>query len=221
MAEFGKPDDSLNYANTINSDHHRDNSFEVITKTYATNNHWAKAISTGMRITQIAKRHELWKSLANDMIQNNGWQSALKITFSLESQEFQQFYMNGWAFAVNPKYVSQFCFQEALEHLVDDSGSLEILLQKYASREVALGKPSKELTTRLNRTLNIQWLLDITAQFPGAEAATAHTSKNLGEWLHEMEDEDDREQIELWAKQVAKGKITEEEFGERVRGLLN
>jgi len=29
----------------------------------------------------------------------------------------------------------------------------------------------------------------------------------------------DRDQIELWAKQVAKGKITEEEFGERVRGL--
>ena len=27
---------------------------------------------------------------------------------------------------------------------------------------------------------------------------------------------DDREQIELWARQVAKGKITEEEFGQRV-----
>ncbi len=219
MAEFGKPDDSLTYANMINSDHHRDNSFEVITKTYATNNHWAKAISTGMRITQIAKRHELWKSLANDMIQNNGWQSALKITFSLESKEFQQFYMNGWACAVNPKYVSHFCFQEALQHVIDDSGSLEILLQKYASREVALGKPAKELTARLNRTLNIQWLLDITAQFPGAEAATARTSTNLVVWLHEITDEDDREQIELWAKQVAKGKITEEEFRGKIMGI--
>ena len=153
------------------------------------------------------------------MIQNNGWQSALKITFSLESKEFQQFYMNGWACAVNPKYVSHFCFQEALQHVIDDSGSLEILLQKYASREVALGKPAKELTARLNRTLNIQWLLDITAQFPGAEAATARTSTNLVVWLHEITDEDDREQIELWAKQVAKGKITEEEFGGKIRGF--
>jgi hypothetical protein len=36
--------------------------------------------------------------------------------------------------------------------------------------------------------------------------------------LH-ITDKDDREQIELWAKQVAKGKITEEEFGGRVNGL--
>jgi len=32
-------------------------------------------------------------------------------------------------------------------------------------------------------------------------------------------DEDDRDQIELWAKQVVKGKITEEEFGDRVKGM--
>jgi hypothetical protein len=37
---------------------------------------------------------------------------------------------------------------------------------------------------------------------------------------HEISDEDDREQIELWAKQVAKGKITEEEFGERAKELM-
>jgi hypothetical protein len=84
---------------------------------------------------------------------------------------------------------------------------------------VALGKPAKELTARLNRTLNIQWLLDITAQFPGAEAATARTSTNLVVWLHEITDEDDREQIELWAKQVAKGKITEEEFRGKIMGI--
>ncbi len=42
-------------------------------------------------------------------------------------------------------------------------------------------------------------------------------STNLESWLYEIADEDDREQIELWAKQVAKGKITEEDFVERVR----
>jgi hypothetical protein len=81
-----------------------------------------------------------------------------------------------------------------------------------------MGKPSRELTDRLNRTLNIQWALDIAAQFP-KEESSARLSTNLDTWLHKIEDEDDREQIELWAKQVAKGKITEEEFGERVNGL--
>jgi hypothetical protein len=41
-------------------------------------------------------------------------------------------------------------------------------------------------------------------------------STNLDVWLHEINDEDDRDQIELWAKQVAKGKITEADFGKKI-----
>jgi hypothetical protein len=103
--------------------------------------------------------------------------------------------------------------------LTDDIESIQALLKKYAAREVALGNPSKELISRLNRTLNIQWLLDITAQFPKQENGTARSSTNLSEWLHEITDEDDREQIELWAKQVAKGKFTEEEFEIKIKDL--
>ena len=42
------------------------------------------------------------------------------------------------------------------------------------------------------------------------------SSSNLNNWLHEILDEDDRDQIELWAKQVAKGKISEAEFKEKL-----
>jgi hypothetical protein len=37
--------------------------------------------------------------------------------------------------------------------------------------------------------------------------------------LHQIDDEDDREQIALWAKQVVKGKMSEEEFAERIRRI--
>lgn len=39
------------------------------------------------------------------------------------------------------------------------------------------------------------------------------------EWLSELGDKVDRAQIELWAKQVVKGKLTEGEFGERVKRI--
>lgn len=39
------------------------------------------------------------------------------------------------------------------------------------------------------------------------------------EWIRELGDKVDRAQIELWAKHVAKGKITEEEFGEKAKGM--
>ena len=70
----------------------------------------------------------------------------------------------------------------------------------------------------LNQTLNLQWALDIQSQFPQPQTAK-RLSTNLDTWLHEIEDEDDQEQITLWAKQVAKGKITEEEFGFKLKNL--
>ena len=99
-----------------------------------------------------------------------------------------------------------------------DLQTLEQLIHKHSLQKLFCCETSREKTNRFNRTLNIQWALDIAAQFPKAESS-ARLSTNLDTWLHEIEDEDDREQIELWAKQVAKGKITEEEFGERVRGI--
>jgi hypothetical protein len=44
-------------------------------------------------------------------------------------------------------------------------------------------------------------------------------STNLDAWLNEIADEDDREEIVLLAQKVAKGKMTKEEFGERVKGI--
>jgi len=91
-------------------------------------------------------------------------------------------------------------------------------LQKYAIRLVSMGTPTKALEGRLNRTLNIQWLLDITANYPNA-ATHDRLSTNLEEWLHEIPDEDDREQITLWARQVVKGRLTESEFTERLKDI--
>jgi hypothetical protein len=61
--------------------------------------------------------------------------------------------------------------------------------------------------------------LDVIATFP-KEENVVRLSTNLDEWIEEVADEDDRDQIELWAKQVVKGKITEEEFGEKVKKII-
>ena len=77
---------------------------------------------------------------------------------------------------------------------------------------------NKALVNRLNKTLNIQWAIDLKAQFPTDERGSRLTT-NVEEWLHEIADEDDRERVELWAIKVAKGKMTEEEFNERVKKI--
>ena len=177
------------------------------------------AESIGMEIIKISERHNCWKTIAQNGYIEMDWQKSLHQNTQLKSDEARLFYLKGWANAVSECDADSGCVQEALNQLAHDSESIENLLQKHALHEVFFGKSGPEKINRLNQSVDIQWALDIVAQFP-KEESSSRLSTNLETWLHEIADEDDRDQIELWAKQVAKGKITEEEFGERVRSLM-
>ena len=136
-----------------------------------------------------------------------------------KSDEARLFYLKGWAEAVNQNEADAVCLQEALSHLVNDSESIENLLQKHALHEVFFGNASKEKINRLNRSLNIQWALDIVANFPKETVDTYHSS-NVETWIQEIEDENDREDILGWAEKVSLGKMTEEKFQERIQRMI-
>jgi len=55
---------------------------------------------------------------------------------------------------------------KAIQALKDDSTSMEHFLQVYAQHELFFGSPSQEKIDRLNKTLNLQWAMDIIEQFP-------------------------------------------------------
>ena len=86
-------------------------------------------------------------------------------------------------------------------------------------QETLLGRPQANLQQRLNRTLNIQWALDIVANFP-KEAEVSYHSSNVETWIQEIEDENDREDILGWAEKVSSGKMTEEKFQERIQRMI-
>jgi pyruvate-formate lyase-activating enzyme len=44
---------------------------------------------------------------------------------------------------------------------------------------------------------------------------------NIKEWLHDIYDEDIKDQIELWARQVSKGKISEDQFNANIKDLFS
>jgi hypothetical protein len=210
--------ESLAIASGINDESKKSRALNAIAVELTKQGHFSTAEAVGLEIPQIAQRQNAWKEISKSRVEADGWQNALRQVEIFQSDEAKLFYLKGWAENVKVTDVNDICIQQALPMIENDNTSIENLLQHYAVNLVMMGEPSRELTDRLNRTLNIQWALDIAAQFPKPEATT-RLSTNLDTWLHEIEDEDDREQIELWSKQVAKGKITEEEFGERVRGI--
>ena len=207
--------ESLAIAHSISDDLEKSTTLRKIAVELSKQGKWPLAESVGLEIIQIRDRQYGWKEMAEAKIGTDGWQKALAQVKELQTEEAKLFYLKGWAENVGVTDLNAVCIQEALPILSDDPASIEHLLQKHAIHQVCIDKASAGLTERLNHTLNIQWILDITAQFPKPKSS-ARLSTNLSDWLDEVTDEDDREQIELWAKQVAKGKMTENEFSLKV-----
>jgi hypothetical protein len=174
-------------------------------------NNWGLAEITGNYIKMTSRRHDCWKWISNKNIKKVGLLKALFDVNLLESDEARLFYLKGWAENVTVSDATKELIIEALPYFVNDTESIEKLLQQHAFHEVVFNAAPPAKIDRLNSTLNIQWFLDIHNSLPQSPTAT-RLSTNLDTWLHEIEDEDDQDQIMLWAKQVAKGKITEEEF---------
>ena len=210
--------ESLAISRSISDETEKSTSLNAISVELAKQGNFTMAEIVGVDIPQIAERQKAWKEIARYRVELEDWQKALRQIENLQSEETRLFYQKGWAENINVIDVNDICIREALPLLISDIGSIEKLLQKCAFRQVFIVYPSRKLIDRFNRTLNIQWALDIVTQFP-RDGSSSRLSTNLETWLHEIADEDDREQIELWAKQVAKGKITEEEFGERVNRM--
>ena len=119
-----------------------------------------------MEINQIAKRHDCWRTIPKQQKDQFGLVEALKSKSKFQTQEAQSFYLKGWAESITTDDITDELAHLAIQALQHDSTSLENFLQVYAQHELFFGNPSQEKIDRLNKTLNLQWALDIIAQFP-------------------------------------------------------
>jgi hypothetical protein len=218
LAGKGNFDEAINFTNMIINSWVKSTALEHISAEFTKIGNWKMAEKTGMLISQTAERQKCWRWLAKLIKYKDGWQIALHKNNMLETEEARLFYLKGCAESINIKDIDTFTLQDSLPFFVGDSDSIEKLLQAYSQHEIFFNKSSKEKINRLNKTLNIQWALDIIAKFP-KEESIVRTSSNLPDWIDQIPDEDDRDQISLWAKQVAKGKIIESEFNEKVKSI--
>jgi hypothetical protein len=179
---------------------------------------WQLAEQIGLEIPLISGRHDCWKEMAYKLKKQYGWQVALEKVKKLQNQEARLFYLKGWAANLSANETNITCLKQAMPLLALDTQSIENLLQVYALHEIMFCSPTQQLLQRLNKSLNVQWAIDIAAKYPKV-SDNSRLSTNLDEWLQEFEDEDDRDQIELWAKQVLKGKITEQQFETKLKTL--
>ena len=227
LAKQGKIDEAasamqeaLAFARSIGDETEKSSTLKDISAELARQGNWSLAQSTALEIPHLAERRRCWKEIAETTCTELGLQSALKYEKRIQHIELKADYLKGLADSAKASEVRKEQFLTARSFFLNDLESEEKLLQQYALHELFFNEDPENRMERLSRTLNIHWALDIVAQFPKEESGLTRSSNNINKWLHEIADEDDRDQIELWAKQVAKGKITEGEFRERVGGLV-
>ena len=224
LAKQGKVDEgasaiqeALACARGISDDDLKSSALKDISTELAKQGNWALAEATGLGIPELAERHSCWKTIAKNTCKDMGWEKALQQANQFKSDEARLFYLKAWAEGVDHEETDTVCVQEALSLLAHDSESIENLLQKYALHELFFVSGNKEPINRLNKTLNIQWAIDIEAQLPKEE--NLRLSANVEDWINEIDDEDDRDDIKSWAEKVKDGKMSEEKFSEKVKNI--
>ena len=223
LAKQGKIDkaasvmqEALECAQGISDGGEKSRALSNISGELAKQGNWVIAENIGIEIPLLSERHSCWKSIAGSSCKQDGWNKALQQSNKFQSDEARLFYLKGWSEAVSYQDAKTICLQKELSQLAHDTDSIEVLLTKYALHELFWGKPKTELIDRLNKILNIQWALDIQTRFPSSTQIERLYS-NVDEWIHEVADEDDREDILGWAEKVKSGKMTEEKFEKNVK----
>jgi predicted dinucleotide-utilizing enzyme len=177
-----------------------------------------ESISIMQKINRGSDRMKAWEDIGKQFYEKYQLQNLYQTLSQLPNDEAITFFKKGIAQSITATNATEETILQILPLVKADKESTEHLLQMHALYCAFFEKTAKEKIQKFNRSLNIQWALDIIAKFP-KEENEVRLSTNLEEWIEKVADEDDRDQIELWAKQVLKGKITEEEFGDRVKKM--
>jgi tetratricopeptide (TPR) repeat protein len=125
---------------------------------------WNMAEQVAMEIPLIAERQETWKKIAEVVKSKSNFQLALDHWKTLVDKESALFYLKGLSEAIDLNDVTPEMIHGLLFHLVENSINIDNLLQAYAQYELSFGSPSPEKINRLNKTLNLQWVMDIHAK---------------------------------------------------------
>jgi tetratricopeptide (TPR) repeat protein len=114
----------------------------------------------GLSISNIDTRQDMWKSIGYTKVKENGVDATSVTARQFAHEETIRYFKQG---------IVNYCYEltsieEALgimKEISHDTRSIEFLLKHVAFNEVFRGNPDPDIIQRLNRSLNIQWAIDI------------------------------------------------------------
>jgi len=166
LAKQGKVEKALTCARGISDDYCKSSALKDISTELAKQGNWALAETSGLEIPLSNERHLCWQNIANNFINENGWQRSLEMLDQFQNFEAKNHYLKGFSDSIRAFECSENLFFTVNRFYLNNLDSLETLLQKHALHQLFFQDSSAVKLERFNRTLNIQWAIDIKNQFP-------------------------------------------------------
>ena len=123
------------------------------------------AEKTGLEIPQTLERYKCWEDIAKARVREKGALESFIIEGKFQNNEAKKYYLKGWVEDLPTLDCNADLILSTRHKLIQDIGSLYVLLQKHALHELFFNKASQDKIYHFNRVLNIQWAIDIKNSF--------------------------------------------------------
>ena len=165
LAKQGRVEEARTCARGIINEPIRSYALKDISTELSKQGNWVEAEITGWEISQIDERQECWKEIANDTFNKDGLLISLALSHQFQNTEAKKYFLKGLAETIRLIGSNKELILKSRYYYQDDIESMEKLLQQHALHELFLADASSEKISRFNRTLNIQWAIDLKNSF--------------------------------------------------------
>jgi tetratricopeptide (TPR) repeat protein len=135
-----------------------------ISKEMAKQANWIMAENIGLEIQKISVRQNCWRNIGANAFYDYGLQSALVSLNNFKKTETKTHYLKGLMDAIgrmNSIEYTKKVFLSVSGYYLNDIESMEALLKRHAVHQFFFEDPSLAKIERFNRTLNLEWAIDI------------------------------------------------------------
>jgi tetratricopeptide (TPR) repeat protein len=166
LAEAGEFDFAYEFAQRITESSSKSRALMIISIERVKRGDYWKAEEIGFQIPQISQRYFCWKRIGKYNLSNSNWVDATHQVFLWQNEEAQTYYLKGIASSMKIVDCDKDFILRARKFFLNDIESFEQLFQHYGINTLFFQNATPAVINRLNRTLNLQWAIDIKNQLP-------------------------------------------------------
>ena len=112
----------------------------------------------------VSFREKCFEVIFNDILKGKGWKEALEIFAQIKNKESQNYFLKVLLTSVFSIQINKELILKAQRFFQENIDAVEKLLQNYAFHELFFRQSAPHNIQRFNRTLNIQWAIEVKNQ---------------------------------------------------------